>query len=107
MKKKKENQQTQFPFVFLPGGSSGQKLFSVGAQSSKTKKIKTDGYPQHFEFETGVKLPKFKCGCKVRGELLLSQLNEQDVHSPLHAYEDYVVEKITKTEGGEIWHLGS
>lgn len=42
-----------------------------------------------------------------RSELLLQKMYEMKIHSPSHAYEDYVIENVRKVRGGEHWHLGS
>ena len=78
-----------------------------------TTKIMIMGYPDTFSFTTINKLPKFKYGCEVRGEILLKMLNALKIHSPCHAYEDYLVEVIDqfKNSTGEVniehWYLGS
>jgi hypothetical protein len=82
-------------------------------------KIIVMDYPQTFEFETKLEFPKFQGmklivskqtdikRCKKRQELLLAELNKQDIHSPTHAYEDYVIENVHKMPFGELWYLGS
>ena len=70
-------------------------------------KVKVLQYPQTFEFETGVEFPPFEYGCKKRCQVLLKELKRQKIHSPMHAYEDYVVEIVKKSKFGENWELGS
>jgi len=65
------------------------------------------GYPQTFSFKTTKKLPKFKDACPVRGKLLVKEMELQDIDSPSHSYDEYVVELIETTKDGEIWSLGS
>ena len=81
-------------------------------------KITVVDYPCTFSFEVSVVLPAFKYGCKTRGLLLAEAMKDQKIDSPMHGYEDYVVEDIErfdkngKTAWGkkvvaEKWHLGS
>lgn len=83
-----------------------------------TTKVKIVSYPTDFEFVTNIALPKFISSgtvgvdydcemCEVRNQLLHINMKLQKINSPCHAYEDYVVEVVTKTEDGEIWRLGS
>ena len=37
----------------------------------------------------------------------VTKMYEMKIHSPSHAYEDYVIENVRKVRGGEHWHLGS
>lgn len=97
------------------------------------KTIKVDGYPATFEFRIRTELPKWdrseddkltgddwnKMTCEqyenrknysaeqVRNDLLHKHMRRLKVYSPCHAYGDYVVEVVTETSDGEIWHLGS
>lgn len=64
-------------------------------------------YPATFVFQVEEPLPPFKYGCKVRRKILIKEMNLQNIDSPCHAYEDYIVESIEKIPVGERWHLGS
>ena len=69
--------------------------------------IKIYNYPDTFEIKTNVELPKYKYGCKQRKKILLSNLEEQKIHSPNHSYEDYIIEEVETYKKYEVWHLGS
>lgn len=79
----------------------------------KTQTIKIEHYPATFEFRIRTNLPKFCNGennfkyCEVRNKLLYKYLRKLKIYSPCHHYGDYVVERVRKTEDGEIWTLGS
>lgn len=63
-------------------------------------------YPLHINFETRAKLPRFKYGCPVRTKLLHKAL-EGCLYSAPHEDKNFIVEKVEKREGREIWHVGS
>jgi hypothetical protein len=100
--------------------------------TKKTKRIQIHSYPATFEFTIRTELPPFDNDShlglsdsdyedenfvwedrknykaeQVRKRLLLRYLNKLKIHSPCHAYGDYVVERVTETPDGEIWQLGS
>ncbi len=75
---------------------------------SKNINITVVGYPSTFSFVVDKPLPAFKYGCEVRRKLLQEAMELQQIESPFHEYDDYVVEEIDVTPNGdEHWHLGS
>ena len=76
---------------------------------SKTKTIKVDGYPAHFSFEVDIDLPEFdeERGCSLRTHIVHQEMYAQNIDSPCHMYEDFVVESVEIVSGGEVWGLGS
>ena len=70
-------------------------------------KVKIKFYPDTFSFLTADKLPPFEYGCRTRTELLHKALHDQKIDSPMHAYEDYIVEIVELRSYGEEWTLGS
>jgi hypothetical protein len=96
----------------------------------KLQTIKINGYPATFEFKIRTELPEFdnnsweneggdnmtqeqyenRKNCKaeeIRNEILFRYLKKLKIRSFGHGYGDYVVEKVTVTNDGEIWQLGS
>lgn len=93
------------------------------------KRIQIKKYPATFEFKIRTELPEFDNHAwedddgyqtqeqwenrknhkaeEIRQKLLLKYLKKLKVYSFGHGYEDYVVERVTVTEDGEIWQLGS
>lgn len=70
-------------------------------------KILVNSYPETFTFITKAKLPTFQYGCKKRTAPLRKAMVRLNISSPLHDYNDYVVEQVSKREGVEVWVLGS
>jgi hypothetical protein len=68
--------------------------------------IVTD-YPSTFSFHTKEKLPRFKFDCPVRTRIIQEELVKQKIETPYHEPNHYMVEEITRFEGGEIWGLGT
>ena len=65
-------------------------------------------YPSSFNFITDKPLPEFYYGCEVRTKLLHEAMESQQIESPCHAYDDYIVEAIDiKPNGSEDWQIGS
>lgn len=72
-------------------------------------------YPQTFGFKVRKDLPFFDNDedvyCEVRQEILLRQFKRQNIYSPCHGYNEYVVSIVEPfdngTISGEIWHLSS
>jgi len=71
------------------------------------KRIIIQDYPATIYFDVKKKLPTFEYGCKVRQKILLRQLKRWAVDSPIHKYNDYVVEAVESLYDGEIWIIGS
>jgi len=72
------------------------------------KTITIHGYPCSFGFETNAVLPKFEYGCPTRTELVQSAMRKQNINSPYHHYDDYIVEIVQCLgNGDELWRLGS
>jgi hypothetical protein len=72
-----------------------------------TKRIIIQDYPATFFFDVRKELPEFNDSCDVRQEILLRQLKRQNIDSPCHSYNEYVVEMVEPILGGEIWIIGS
>jgi hypothetical protein len=72
-----------------------------------TKRIIIQDYPATFFFDVRKDLPEFDEQCEVRDEILLRQLRRQNIDSPCHSYNEYVVEMVEPILGGEIWIIGS
>jgi hypothetical protein len=68
--------------------------------------IVTD-YPATFSFHIEGELPKFKFDCPTRTEIVQQQIREQQIETPYHEPEHYMVEEIISFEDGEIWELGT
>jgi hypothetical protein len=74
--------------------------------------IRIEYYPSNINFSVNKALPDFKFGCQTRRKLLISAMKKMKVPSPVHAYEDYIVEAVKKTKKAngqtvEVWYLGS
>jgi hypothetical protein len=54
-------------------------------------KIVIKHYPATFSFNVDEDLPTFKPGYKLRHEILLDQMNDQEIESYSHEYEDYYI----------------
>jgi hypothetical protein len=72
-----------------------------------TKRIIIQDYPATFHFDVRKDLPDFDDYCKVRQEILLRQFKKQNIDSPCHGYNEYVIEMVEPIFDGEIWILGS
>ena len=72
-----------------------------------TKRIIIQDYPATFFFDVRKDLPEFDEQCEVRDKILLRQLRRQNIDSPCHSYNEYVVEMVEPILGGEIWIIGS
>jgi len=70
-------------------------------------KIRIEGYPCTINFRTNTKLPRFKCGCKVRTKIAQDKMKKRRILSPNHDYSDYIVEEIRTNGTWETWYLGS
>lgn len=80
---------------------------ALDKQRGNEMKVCVIDYPSTFSFNTRAKFPAFKYGCDERARILVQHMARQKVHSPSHAYEDYVIESIEIVDGVEFWHLGS
>lgn len=72
-----------------------------------TKRIIIHDYPATFYFDVRKDLPEFNEFCPVRQKILLRQLKRQNIDSPCHSYNDYVIEMVEPYYNGEIWIIGS
>ena len=71
------------------------------------KNITIQEYPATFYFDVRKDLPDFDDYCKVRQEILLRQFKRQNIDSPCHGYNEYVISMVEPILGGEIWILSS
>jgi len=72
------------------------------------KTIIVSGYPATFYFRVKKELPTFTYACEVRQKILLRQFKNQNVYSPCHGYDEYVIFAIEKFGNEvEVWHLES
>jgi len=72
-----------------------------------TKQILILDYPTNMTFQVRKDLPEFDEYCEVRQEILLRQFKRQNIDSPCHGYNEYVIEAVVPMKDSEIWIIGS
>ena len=79
-------------------------------ENSDLYKIKILGYPCDFTFVTKKPFKEDYNKTKYdeeRQNFLLSKMKKLKLPNSGHAYEDFVIERVKKVKGGEVWILGS
>jgi hypothetical protein len=79
-------------------------------ENSELYKIKIEGYPCDFTFISKKPFKEDYNKTKYdeeRQSFLLSKMKKLKLPNSGHAYEDFVIERVKKVKGGEVWILGS